>query len=191
MATISTPRLLLREFTPDDIDALAPILADPAVMRFSLSGPETREQTAAFVTWCQEQYAWSGFGLWALIHIGDGQLIGYCGLSEWEIDGAHEVEVGYRLDPHYWGQGLATEAAQAALAYGCDHLGLRRVIAIIEAANVASVRVAEKLGMRWEKETVLHDIPVRIYAIGRQVDSNAACTDTIPPSEIVCVASES
>ena len=165
MIATATPRLLLRELTPDDIDALAPILADPEVMRFSLSGPETRDQTAAFITWCQEQYARSGFGLWAVVHTGDGQLIGYCGLSDWEIDGVHEVEVGYRLDPHYWGQGLGTEAAQAALAYARKRLGRRRVIAIIEAANVASVRVAEKIGMRWEKEARLHDIPVRIYAI--------------------------
>ncbi len=173
MAVTSTPRLLLREFTPDDIDALAPILADPKVMRFSLSGPETREQTAAFVTWCQEQYARSGFGLWALIHSDDGQLIGYCGLSEWEIEGAHEVEVGYRLDPHYWEQGLATEAARAVLTYARNQLGQDRVIAIIEAANVASVRVAEKLGMRWEKEAVLHNIPVRIYAIEHEIDDAA------------------
>ncbi len=164
MVVTTTPRLLLREFSPDDIDALAPILADPEVMRFSLSGPETREQTAAFITWCQEQYISRSFGLWAVIHIGDGQLIGYCGLSAWEIDGAHEVEVGYRLDPHYWGQGLGTEAARAALAYARTHLGQDRVIAIIEAANVASVRVAENIGMHWEKEAVLHDIPVRIYA---------------------------
>ena len=142
MTVTSTPRLLLREFTPDDIDALAPILADPEVMHFSLSGPETREQTASFITWCQEQYARSGFGLWAVVHIDDGQLIGYCGLSEWEIDGVHEVEVGYRLDPHYWGQGLGTEAARAALTYARTHLRLARVIAIIEAANVASIRVA-------------------------------------------------
>ena len=169
MVATTTPRLLLREFTPDDVDALAPILADPEVMRFSLSGPETREQTASFITWCREQYASSGFGLWAVVHIGDGRLIGYCGLSEWEIDGAHEVEVGYRLDPHYWGQGLGTEVARAALAYAWNRLGLHRVIAIIEAANVASVRVAEKIGMHWEKETILHDIPVRIYAIEDQV----------------------
>ena len=171
MTVTSTPRLLLREFTPDDVDALAPILADPEVMRFSLSGPETREQTAAFITWCQEQYARSSFGLWAVVPIDDGQLIGYCGLSEWEIDGTHEVEVGYRLDPHYWGQGLGTEAAQTALTYARSRLGLSRVIAIIEAANVASIRVAEKIGMRWEKEARLHDIPVRIYAIEHQIDA--------------------
>ena len=168
MVVTTTSRLRLREFTPDDLDALAPILADPEVMRFSLSGPETREQTAAFITWCREQYARHRCGLWAVVNINDERLIGYCGLSAWEIDGADEVEVGYRLDPKYWGQGLATEAACAALAYARDHLGLSRVIAIIEAENVASVGVAEKIGMRWEKETVLHDIPVRIYAIERQ-----------------------
>ena len=173
MVVTTTSRLRLREFTPDDLDALALILADPEVMRFSLSGPETREQTAAFITWCREQYTRSGFGLWAVIHAGDRCLIGYCGLSEWEIDGAHEVEVGYRLDPRYWGQGLATEAAQAALAYAQDHLGLNRVIAIIEAANVASVRVAEKIGMHWEKEAVLHNIPVRIYATESPIDGAA------------------
>ncbi len=169
MVATTTSRLLLREFTPDDVDALAPILADPEVMRFSLSGPETREQTAAFITWCQEQYARSGFGLWAVIHIEDGQLIGYCGLSEWDIEGAHEVEVGYRLDPEYWGRGLATEAAEAALEYARNRLGLSRVIAIIEAENVASIRVAEKIGMRLEKQFQNkrnRDIWTCLYSLG-------------------------
>ncbi len=161
MTVTSTPRLLLREFALNDIDALAPVLADPEVMRFSLSRPETREQTAAFISWCQEQYARSGFGRWAVIHIGDRQLIGYCGLSEWTIDGMHEVEVGYRLDPRYWVQSLGTEAALAALTYARSHLRQDRVIALIEAVNVAWVRVAETIGMRWEKEARLHDIPVR------------------------------
>ena len=174
MIAATTPCLLLREFGSDDIDALAPILADPEVMRFSLSGPETREQTAAFIGWCREQYSRHRFGLWAVVHIDDERLIGYCGLSAWEIDGAHEVEVGYRLDPKYWGQGLATEAARAALASARDHLGLSRVIVMIEAADVVSVRVAEKLGMRWEKESFLQGIPVRIYEIEHQFNGEAA-----------------
>ena len=82
--------------------------------------------------------------------------MGYVGLEvvRWfqEIDG--EVEISWRIDPRFWGQGYATEAALASLEGGFEHLGLDRVLAVIEPANVASLRLAERIGLRAVRETV-------------------------------------
>ena len=162
---VETERLALRHFEPGDLDALAPIMADPRVMRFSKSGPHTRQRTREMIRRCLDSYAKHGFGLWAVVHKDDNKLIGYCGLIAQQIDGQQESEIGYRLDPSYWGRGLATEAARATRDHAFGHLGLTRLISIIEAENVASVRVAEKNGMRHEKDSIYCDLPVRIYSV--------------------------
>ena len=91
-------------------------------------------------------------GLWATIHKETGQLIGRSGLLPWTIDGQNEVEVAYLLGREYWGQGLGTEVAQAILDFGFDQLHLSRLICLIDAENLASIKVAEKIGMKFEKE---------------------------------------
>ncbi len=159
-----TERLLLREFLDVDLDALASIFADPLAMRFSLSGPKTRAETRAFIERCRRGYTEDGYSLWAIIHK-TGGLIGYCGCIRQEVDGRRESEIGYRLDSDYWGRGLATEAARASRDYAVQGLGLSRLISIIEPANAASIRVAEKMGMTFEKETRFHDVPALVYAL--------------------------
>lgn len=164
-----TDRLILRHLQMDDLSDMAPILADPEVMRFSL-GRKTREQTRKWMEGCLENYSeerW-GFGLWAVVHKRDNKLIGYCGLVQWkDVDGRREVEVGYRLARPYWGRGLATEAARAVRDYAFGQLGLTRLISIIEPENIASIRVAEKNGMKLEKEIIKWNRPVRIYAVDK------------------------
>jgi ribosomal-protein-alanine N-acetyltransferase len=91
-------------------------------------------------------------GLWATIYKETGQFIGRCGLLPWTIDGQNEVEVAYLIRKAYWGQGLGTEVAQAILDYGFQELDLRRLICLIDKDNLASIRVAEKIGMTFEKE---------------------------------------
>ncbi|MBB6479326.1 GNAT family N-acetyltransferase [Spirochaeta isovalerica] len=162
---IETERLILRQFTIDDLKALAPILADREVMRFSLNGPYSREKTEQFIRRCLDNYLKRGTGLLALIHKGDDKLIGYCGIVIQEIDGEELPEVGYRLDPSYWGRGLATEAAAAAADYGFYNLGFPCLISIIEEENTASIRVAEKNGFVYGKDAVfMGQVPVRIYS---------------------------
>jgi ribosomal-protein-alanine N-acetyltransferase len=90
-------------------------------------------------------------GLWGTIHKETGQFIGRSGLLPWTIDGKHEVEVAYLLGKQYWGQGLGTEVAQAILDYGFNNLHLSRLICLIDAENLASKKVAEKIGMKFEK----------------------------------------
>ena len=91
-------------------------------------------------------------GLWATIHKATSQFIGRCGLLPWTIDGQNEVEVAYLISKAYWGQGLGTEAAQAILDYGFEKLNLSRLICLIDQENLASIKVAEKIGMTFEKE---------------------------------------
>ncbi len=168
MVITETDRLVLRPFELSDLDALTPILADPEVMRFSVSGPWSRERTLRFLQGCVADYAeerW-GFGLWAVVHKRDAQLIGYCGLSRFaDVDGVAEVEIGFRLAPEYWGRGLATEAVRAVRDYAFEHLGMRRLISMIEPENSRSIRVAEKAGMVREKEIWKWGRPVLVYAV--------------------------
>ena len=160
-----TERLILRHFCESDIDSLAKIRADPEVMKFSLSGPYSLEQTQKLVEHILSSYKSNGLGLWAAVHKADGKLIGYCGHFVQEIDGQREIELAYRFAKEYWGKGLATEAAKATCEYAFRQLGLNRLISIIEAENIASIRVAEKCGMTYEKDAVFHGQTVRIYAM--------------------------
>lgn len=159
-----TSRLILRHFQENDLDRLAPILADPEVMYFSAKGVKTREETQEFIKWMLSSYATEGYGLYAVVYKENLQLIGYCGLILWLIEGRREVEVGYRLSPVYWGKGLATEAATATRDYAFEKLGIIRLITIIQPENLRSIRVADKIGMKYEKDTVFFDLNCRIYS---------------------------
>lgn len=173
MIIAETDRLLLREFTLGDLDDMAALFADPEVMRFSL-GTKSREESERWIKGCLEDYAperW-GFGLWAVVVKERGDFAGFCGLTRFDdIDGRPEVEIGYRLARRFWGRGYATEAALATRDYAFQTLGITRVISIIEAENVASVRVAEKVGMICEKQVVKWDREVHIYAVHKAGES--------------------
>lgn len=158
-----TPRLCLRHFEPEDVQPLSLILADPEVMRFSASGPKTPAQTQHLVDGCRKGYEENGFALYAVVHKEDRRLIGYCGLMFQEVNEEQEIEIGYRLHPEYWGRGLGTEAARAVVDHAA-RLELKRLVAVIEAANVGSVRVATGAGMRWEMDTEWRGLPVGVYA---------------------------
>src|SRR6476661_5794721 len=111
--TIETARLRLRPFRAADLDALAPIYADPLVMRYMRTGqPAPRERVQVALGYYIAYWDDHGFGVWAVEHPADGALIGQCGL--FHLDNTPEVEVAYLLAPPYWGQGLASEAAAAA-----------------------------------------------------------------------------
>lgn len=162
-----TPRLRLRRFTLADTEALAEILGHPEVMRFSTAGPMTREQVGTMLRdRVLAAYTRDGFGLWAVESKAEGRsLLGYCGLLVWDIDGRREIEIGYRLARSAWGQGLATEAARATRDDAIRRLGFRRLISLIDPANTASIRVAEKNGMRLERQIVKWDRPINVYAL--------------------------
>lgn len=140
-----TPRLLFREMTPSDLDAMARLLGDPTVMEF-YPRPKTRPEALAWIEWNQRNYREHGYGLW-IVENHDGAFVGDCGLTWQRVNGQPRLEVGYHVVPEFQGLGLATEAAQACRDSARDMLGAQELVAIIHPENRASRRVAEKLGM--------------------------------------------
>lgn len=164
MNNIKTERLILRPFQSTDLNSAYQLFSDPEVMRFSLHGPYTEQKSKNFIEQCMFKSKNNEPSLLAVIDKKSNQLIGSCGFFPQQIQGMAELELGYRLLKNYWGQGLATEAAMAMKAYAFNEMGLTRLISLIEAENIASVRVAEKNGFKLEK-TMLYDgtISVGMY----------------------------
>jgi RimJ/RimL family protein N-acetyltransferase len=142
--TVETERLILRPWRPaEDLEALVALNADPAVMRWvAPNRPLTPAESAELL---------DRFGLWALVPREPGAgCIGFAGLAIPSFLPAvlPAVEVGWRLAPDRWGQGLATEAARASIDFGFERLGLRSIVSIIDERNTRSLRLAQRLGMR-------------------------------------------
>ncbi len=158
-----TERLIIREFQVLDIEALAHILAKSEVIQFSSTGVLSTKQTMVRIQTFLDSYQKNGYGKWAIIHRESGRLIGYCGIAIEEIEGQLENALGYRLDSEFWGQGLATEAANACLEYAFNNLNFDYVLGIVEPENQASRRILEKIGMEFVKESTWHGKVVCIY----------------------------
>ncbi len=151
--SIETPRLQLREYVPDDTMALHLIVSDPITMQF-WPAPFTPEATS---TWIERQirsYAERGYGRWAVIAKETGEQIGDVGFLYTSVNGRDEVDLGYIIHYPFWQQGYAYEAASACLAHARAHLPITRVVANMAHDNLGSKRVAEKLGMRYEREFI-------------------------------------
>lgn len=170
MFLLNTLRLELRHFHILDAAPMYQVFGDEQVMRFG-DGAQTKEWVQAWLLTSLERYyrTW-GFGPYAVVERRSREVAGYCGLFYFpDINGQPEVEIGYRLRRSAWGQGLATEAAEAVRSYAFTTLGLERLISIIDPANTASIRVAEKIGMQYETELMLEGYthPDHVYAVHR------------------------
>lgn len=166
MVIAETQRLVLRGFHVVDDDAMSRVFSDPEVMRYG-DGTKDIEWVRRWLRGCLEDYhvKW-GFGLWAVVEKRSSTVIGFCGLTRFaDLGGQAETEIGYRLARAFWGQGFATEAASAVRDYGFGTLNLSRMISIIDPRNAASIRVAEKVGLRFEKEMLFRGSQVHVYAI--------------------------
>ena len=165
---LETDRLLLRHLEPGDLAALQALYADPEIRRYIPDAPTNLAETKEELDWFQRGHPQHPeLGLWATIYKPTGQFVGRCGLLPWMIDGEVEVEVAYAIARSHQGRGLATEAAQAILTYGFERLGLTRLICLIDENNVPSIRVAEKIGMTFARESRDEFGPFWIYAISR------------------------
>jgi [ribosomal protein S5]-alanine N-acetyltransferase len=167
MAIAETERLILRQFHIFDGEAMDRVFGDPEVMRYG-PGVQTQPWVRNWLRDCMDDYQTLGFGPWAVVKRLDSMVIGYAGLFHFpEIDGQSEIEVGYRLVRNHWGQGFATEAVAAIQAYAFQVLCLPRLIALIDPQNTASIRVAKKVGMHYEKEVMLegYTYPDHLYSI--------------------------
>ncbi|HMF58616.1 MAG TPA: GNAT family N-acetyltransferase [Pyrinomonadaceae bacterium] len=167
MEELETSRLRLRKFNLEDLDTLGRIVSDPEVMKYIGVGGardlQSAEKTIKTICSHWDKY---GFGIWAVEEKASGKLIGWCGLQH--LDKTPVVEVAYLLDSPYWRQGLATEAARAALRYGFENLEVDHIVAVARPENVGSYRVMEKLGMQYERAAQFYGVEVVYYAIKRE-----------------------
>ena len=151
MIVIETPRLILRQFESGDLEDLHHILSDATTMSF-WPAPFTREETQKWLERCLDSYRENGPARLAVILREGNVRIGDCGLARSEIDGRPENDLGYIIHHAFWKHGYGTEAAEACMWYGFDTLQLRRICANMPVDHIASRHVAEKLGMRLEKQ---------------------------------------
>lgn len=159
---LETERLILRQIDWQDFDALHRIWGDRETM-IHYPAAYSPDQTRAFIAMNIARYQHDGFGLWALIHRRDDQLVGDCGITMQPVEDEVLPEVGYHLHRYYWGQGLATEAACACLEHAHGKLEFEQVVAIIRDVNTPSRRVAERLGMALWKEIDRAGMPHLVY----------------------------
>jgi ribosomal-protein-alanine N-acetyltransferase len=154
-ARIETSRTLLRPFTMADLETFQEIAGQEEILRFlPESDRMTPEQQAEVLGWLIRCYDTNTREIiekltLAIVLRRTGEIVGWCGLGRLDFDQSR-TEIYFVISREHWGQGLATEAAAAMLGYAFDELCVRRVVAVVAPANHASVRVIEKLGMRYD-----------------------------------------
>jgi RimJ/RimL family protein N-acetyltransferase len=159
----STAHLDFREMTTADLDDMATLLGDPAVM-WVYPHPYSRGEALEWIERNLKLYGERGYGLWLLTLRGTGEFVGECGLVPQVVEGETQIEVGYHIRPALWGRGLATEAVTACRDFARDVAGLDRIVALIDPRNVASQRVATKAGLTFEREATVPGKVLRVYA---------------------------
>jgi RimJ/RimL family protein N-acetyltransferase len=160
-----TSRLILRAAKADDAAFVTGMNNDPEVCRF-LGGMKTPEESLLKIVEAIDHQRQHGFSRWSVTLKDTGAIIGRCGLMRKHISGVTEIELGYAFAREHWGRGYATEAARAALDYSFGVLRHRRVVAIIYPKNHASIGVAGKIGMAFERDIVWEGLPAGLYAAG-------------------------
>ena len=141
---IETERLLMREFLPDDVEQMYLLNLDPDVIRYTGDKAFTSVADAADFLSHYDAYERFGMGRLAVIRKSDEKWLGWCGLKYHPKE--QEVDLGFRFFQAYWRQGYATESGKANLEYGFRQLKLKEIVAHVDEANFASIRVLEKLG---------------------------------------------
>jgi RimJ/RimL family protein N-acetyltransferase len=174
-AILTTNRLILRPWRESDREPFARMNADPRVMEY-FAARLSREESDAMVARIETHFREHGFGLWAAELQRDGAFVGFVGFDTPSYEAPYSTEIGWRLAGEHWGQGLAAEGAQAAVAYGFLTLGLEEIVATTVPANTRSRRIMEKLGMAhdsaddFEHPLLPEEHPLRrhvLYRLGR------------------------
>jgi RimJ/RimL family protein N-acetyltransferase len=164
--TLTTERLRLRGFQPSDHQPLAAIQADPEVLRYIADGqPLTPAASWRSLALHVGHWYLRGYGNWAVVERATGRMIGRVGL--WNPEGWPGLEVGWLLARDQWGKGYATEAARAAVHHAFTTLDADHVISVIRQDNVASIRVAEKIGETYERTAQVNGREACIYGLAR------------------------
>lgn len=163
---LETPRLRLREFADEDLDELAAMVGDAEQMRFY---PRTRSRSdaAAWIVRNLRFYTQSGYGFWLIEGRAPPRFLGYCGIRPLELAGASTTEIGWHTTKTAWNRGIATEAAVAVRDAAFDRFERTELVALVPPHNLASRRVAEKIGMREEAQSVVEGVTYATYVCER------------------------
>ncbi len=161
-----TKRLILGRLKPDDLESQDALYRDPAVTKYIPDAPQNYNETKGELELFMNGHPrHPELGIWATIHKESDQFVRRCGLLSWTMDGRQEVKVAYLVAKEYWGQDLGTEAAQSILEYGFEKLHYTRLICKIDTEKAASLKMAENIGMTFEKEGQDEMGPNQLYSI--------------------------
>lgn len=153
---LETERLILEEINNGHFEKLFKLLSNEIVHKYfpkALNKAESKD----FLKKIQQKQKESGLSFWAVMQKDNCTFLGICGLLKQKVEGLEEVELAYRINDTFWGNGFGTEAADGCLKYAKEVLGLDSIISLILPINKQSIRVAEKNGLKFEKEAVFHD----------------------------------
>lgn len=178
---LDTQRLILRQFTQDDADSLFELDSDPEVMRFTINSGQPTDykiiQNQILPSYFSYYKKYDGYGCWAAIEKSSKAFIGWflfrpiihASYFNPKLANSNDIELGYRLRKTAWGKGYATEGSKALIAKGFLELGTQRVLAVADAANLASVRVMEKVGLKLHTKLIYgyNNQEVVIYALNQ------------------------
>lgn len=169
---VETERLILRAILPTDVDALFELDSDPEVHRYVGQRPVTdKDQIVAVINFIRQQYTDNGIGRWAVTDKRTNEVLGWAGLK-WvtETTNGHKnyYDLGYRIIRRFWGKGIASEAAFAALAYAFRELQAAEVYAMANTANIASNRILQKIGLTQQGSFIDDGAPHLWYRITRR-----------------------
>jgi RimJ/RimL family protein N-acetyltransferase len=167
LKVLETERLILRQFSTGDAEFILELLNEPSfIQNIGDRGVRTLDDATAYITSVPlASYAKNGFGLYLVILKETNEPIGMCGLIK--RDRLKDVDIGYAFLPKFWSRGYAVESTLAVKAYAKEVIGLKRMVAITDPANEASIRVLEKIGLKFEKMIRLSedDIELKLFAV--------------------------
>ena len=148
---LETDRLMLRKLCVEDAAFILQLVNEPAFLRFiGDKGVRTLDDARDYILQGPvDSYERLGFGLYLVELKESGTAIGTCGLIKREV--LEHVDIGYAYLPEFWGKGYAFEAAAAVMEFGKSAYGLERIVAVVSSDNYGSIRVLEKLGLRYER----------------------------------------
>ena len=164
---IETDRLFLRPFQESDFEDLKSVWGNRETMSF-YPEPYSDERIREGISKQINTFEKHGYGLFAVLDKNTGAFLGDCGITIQDIDGVEEYEIGYHIKKEHWGLGYAPEAARAVKRYGFETLKLRKLSSYMESAHKQSRKVAEKIGMKLEKEYLNpnnRNLPTTVYSI--------------------------
>jgi RimJ/RimL family protein N-acetyltransferase len=148
---IQTNRFYLREKLLSDAKDMYLLNADPEVIKYTGDPPFKDENDALVFIKNYDHFQKYGFGRWVIVNKHNDEYLGWCGLKKHE---SGMIDLGYRIKKEHWGKGIASEAAAACLDYGFNILNINEIVGRSASANIASIRILEKIGMKfWKKDT--------------------------------------